>query len=626
MIPGALSMLYLAFGTLFAYLGSMRRAFRTVFVLILLLAMFLVVTSAGYVGVRAQDDVAKPKEDLFADLPTEGMVEGVVPTATTKVVVLRAANLGSNNDYPEEDLGSSDRYIAEGLYLMLEQQLQYLPQIVGENQAERVRRFGARLRHEGVPHAGDKEIVGRKHARLDEGLKTFAADVLFVLSYVPGEEGAAGLAYRYSAEKGVHAPNEWTFGKIGKPEPDSVVRQLEGVVTALCDGVGVATEHAPIPRLAVSDKALRAFARMTLAFRSGAMTEAWVEYETLTGADPRAGRAAHYAMEMFLALAQEQSNAAESNKYGHMALRAGREALKHVPNDTHIRGRLGWIGALHYGRADFGRKAIEQALKVQPANIDEIERYLTVYEIEDLEKQIAWLESYALPKVKNGRAEAVIALQYFTRGHYAKGMEWYQKALKIAPGEFDTQLSAGLCGFYTAEVLAKARDNDKARIAYADATDALKTALRIDMQEVPYLYDFYVRAATHDYTRLPTQAEDLEELFLVQSVLTALQSSSRTFQWDRLVKDVLPAQKRLLKESVAETTPEDELYILKLMARLRLSFNDQDTDDVVHTLWLIKQSGYRPEIYGGYMNSFAPIVNEYKPQSEEPKEDEPEDG
>lgn len=620
---------------------GMKRAFRTVSAILLLAALCFVAVAAGVVVLQsdapfaraqAAPDTKETEEksaeeqpdkpvDLFADLPTDGMIEGVVPEKTTKVAVLRAANVNSINDVPENDLSSSDQHIAEGLHLMLEQKLQYLPQIITENAEGRVTRFGARLRDPDVPHAGDKEIVGRKNARLNEGLETFNADMLLVLSFVPGEEGTIGLVYRYSADKGVHESTEWTFGKIGKPEPDSVTRQLEAVVDALVDGVGVSCEHAPVPRLVMTDKALRAFARMTIAFKAGNATEAWVEYESLLKYDSRAGRSAHYAMEMFQALAQEQSNAQENQKYLHRAIKAGRDALAHVPNDTHIRGRLGWNGAMHFGRMQFGRKAIEQALQVQPANMNEIERYLTVYQIESVSKQNDWLIKYAMPKIKNGQIEAAIGLNLFNRGEYAEAVDWYKKAQAIAPGEFEVQLSAGLCGFYKAETLAKELARDEARIAYADATDALKVAIRIDQQEVPYVYDYYVRAATHGYTQLPTQADDLEEIFLVQTVLTALQSSSRTFQWDRLVKDVLGAQKRLLKATVKEVEPDDELYLLKLMARLRLSFTDQDTDDVIHTLWLTKEAGYRPEIYYAYMNSFAPLVHEYEPAEPDPPEE-----
>jgi len=593
----------------------MKRAARTVFVFILMLAMFFVVVSAGVIRVHA--DGGRGDDALFTDLPTEGMVEGKVPSGFTKVVVLRAPNVGSPNDDPAEDLKTADRYIAEGLSLMLEQQIQYRPQLTTDNAVDRVRRFNARLADPEVPHAGDKEFEGRKHARLDEGLKTFNADVLFVLSFVHQDDGALGLVYRYSADTGVHAASEWAFGKLGTPEPDTVTRRLEGVVGSLCEGVGEQTEHAPVPPLVTSDKALRLFARMTLSFTDGRITEAWIEYEALLKADPRAGRSAHYAMEIFLALSEEQSNGAENVNYLQRAIKAGREALKHVPNDTHIRGRLGWIGGMHFNRMGFARKAIEQALKVQPTNINEIERYLAIYKVEDAAAQVEWLKTHALPRINDGSVERVIATLVFNRGDYAGGVDWYKKAQAIAPGDFETQLSAGLCGFYKAEKLAKARSQDEARDAYADATDSFRAALRIDMQEVAYLYEFYVRAATHEYTWLPTNSDDLTELFLVQAALTGLQSNSRTFQWDRLVKDILGVQKRLLKEVVEAPDPQDELYVLKLIARLRLSSAAQDADGVVHSLWLIKQAGYRPDLYIDYMRTFGPIVDEYKPPAEE---------
>ena len=610
----------------------------------LLLATCVAVACAGVflvqstheAPVRAQGEQPAPNQpeeakddDAFAELPAEGLFEGTVPQATTKVVVLHAANVDSLNDHPKDDLKSADRYIAQGLTLMLDQQVQYMPELITENAASRVERFGARLRHPDVPHAGDAEIAGTKHARLDEGLKTFNADVLFIVSFVPGDEGAKGLVYRYAAGKGVHAERSWDFGKLGKPEPDSVTLQLEGIVAGLCDGYA-ASEHAPIPRLVHSDKALRAFARMTLALADGDATEGWIEYETLMSADERAGRSAHYAMEMFLALADQQSNARENRKYLIKAMEAGRNALKHVPNDTHIRGRLGWIASTHFGRYDFGRMAIEQALKVQPANTNEIERYLSVYMIDSADAQLAWLKEYALPKVKTGRMELTIATLLFNTGDYPGGVEWYKKALTIAPGDFETQLSAGLCGFYKGRALAKARKKKEAAEAYNDAVDALRAALRIDPQEVAYLYDYYVRASTHEFTRLPPDADDRDELFLVQAVLTALQSNSRSFKWDRLVKEVLPVQKRLLRATIEEAEPTDDLYVLKLLAGLRIAIVDKDNDGVVHTLWLMKEAGFRPELYVAYMNSFGPVVNEYQPETpdDEPEapEENPEEG
>ncbi|MBZ0135463.1 MAG: hypothetical protein K8I27_03690 [Planctomycetes bacterium] len=583
--------------------------------LILFATLLVGVSGAGLLSVRSQDPPPAKSEaddDLFAELSGEGLHEGKIPARTTKVVVLHAPNLDSIEDAPENDLKGDDRHIAEGLGLMLEQRIQYLPQLRSENVVDRVRRFYGRLRHPDVPRAGDSEFVGRKQARLDEGLKTFGADLLFVVSFVPGQE-TRGLVYRYSAEKGAHSPTAWTFGKPGSPEPESVASRLEEVASALCEGVGEQIEHAPVPRLVASDKALLAFARMTLAYKSGNAAGAWIEYEELRRHDPRCGRAAHYAMEVFLALAQEQSGA-EAAKYPLLAVKAGREALKHVPNDTHIRGRMCWIAAMHCNRFEFARKGMLQALKVQPANANEIERYLTVYETDSLARQLEWIHEYAAPKIKYGWVELLLGHKYFNSGDYARGVEWYAKGVTVNPRDFELQVGAGLCGFYYARTLAKENRQDEAREAFADAIDALRIAIRIDPQEVAYVYDYYVRSATHEFAWLPTNPQDLEELFLVQTVMTGLESSSRTWQWDRLVADILPTQKRLLRDTVKQAVPDDELYILKLLARLRLAGMDRDTDDVIHTLWLIKQSGFRPSLYNDYMNSFGEVVHKYEPE------------
>jgi tetratricopeptide (TPR) repeat protein len=391
-----------------------------------------------------------------------------------------------------------------------------------------------------------------------------------------------------------------------------MTRRLEQAVGGLCKDLAE-VEHAPVPRLVISDRALRAFATMTASFREGDMDGAWLAYADLLREDPRCGRAGMFAMEMFLALAQTQSGE-QNAELLRKAIKAGRDALKHVPNDTHIRGRLGWILAMHFNRGGLGALTLRQALKVQPGSMDEIERLLAVWKVDDRDAQIEWLKEYAAPKVKDGRVELLVGNTLYGQGDYAGGVEWYARGIAIAPGDYELRLSAGMCGFYLGQSLARQLRHDDARAAFADATENMRAALRVDSLEVKWLYDYYVRNATANFSSLPTNPEELTELFLVQAVLTGLESNSRTKTWDRLVADVINVQKRLLRAEVREARPDDALYALKLMARLRLANVDQDTDEMIHTLWLMRHAGLRPQLYHDYNARYGALVDDYTPE------------
>ncbi|MCB9935642.1 MAG: hypothetical protein H6840_08100 [Planctomycetes bacterium] len=625
----------------------MRRLSRTL-VAFLLFALLLVGGASAMLvsAIRAQDAGDEPPalppkavdltprgpDELFTALPDVGF-EGKVPARQYKAVVLRVPNADSPNDTPDEDLSSNERAIAGGLELMLDQSLEYLPQVYYESNLARVTRYYAMLRRGDTPRVGAEVKLGQKSQSLEAAARTFNADLVFTLSFKPGagELPARALAARYRRGEGFERAQEWEFGKLGKPEADSVIRLLEANVAELCSGIGaevgedgtpVEFPHAPIPRLVSQDKALRDYVGMRDALNTGKLAEALFAYEDVLKRDPGCGRAALFGMEIYRALAETQTDTAEHERYRNRAIEIGREALKCNPDDVLIRGRLCWNAATHYNRFEFAQQGLKQAMKVQPANVELFGWWLTAWSIEDRVKQAEWLIENALPRVNDGRIELILGNLYYGSGDYAKGIEWYRKGVAIAPLEHELQLSLGLCATYEAERLHKKRLRDEALDAWAISVEALAAAQDIDPQEVEYTYEYYVRSGSHAYTWLPSNDDQLERLFLSQAVITGLEPNTRTWQWDRLVKEVITVQKRLLRETVRAARPGEKRYEMKLMARLRFALTDDDNEDLIHTLWLMKEYGLRTNVYTDLMRRFSPIVNEYQPKEEQ--KDEPE--
>lgn len=619
----------------------MRRVTRTLVAYLFFTTLFLGGAGALLVSAARAQDAPKlpPKQDelkpsgpdqLFTPLP-ETTFTGVVPARHFKVVILHVPNADSPHDTPNEDLSGSGRAIAGGLELMLEQAIDYRPQLHREPNLARTIRYAAMLRKGDAPRVGAEVKPGQKSSSLEAAARTFNADLVFALNYQPGKEDAPAraLAVRYARGTGVEQSLEWEFGKLGKPEPDSTLKLLEEKVSGLCAGIGagvgedgkpVEIPHAQVPRLVCQDKLLRDYVKMRDALNNGRLAEALISYEDVMKADPACGRAALYGMEIYRALAETQTDEAENERYRHEALKLGREAIALHPDDVLLRGRLAWYAATHFNRFEFAQNEIKQAMKVQPANVELFGWWLSAWNIDDRMKQAEWLIETALPKVKDGRIELVLGNLYYGSGDYTKGIEWYRKGIEVAPLEHELQLSLGLCATYEAERLHKQRRTEEALDAWAISVDALAAAQDIDPQEFAYVYEFYVRSGSHAYTWLPSNESDLERLFLSQAVVNGLQSNSRTWQWDRLVKDVINVQQRVLRETVREAKPGDNLYEMKLMARLTFAMADQDNDELIHTLWLMKNHGLRTDVYKDLMRRYGPIVDEYKPKTEQKEE------
>jgi tetratricopeptide (TPR) repeat protein len=613
----------------------LRRTRRTLVAYLLFSTLFFVGAGVAVItcshaqpAPQPAPPVVKPigPDELFTPL-AEVTYEGKAPAQILKVVVLRVPNRESWNDSPAMDLSGSERVVAGGFELMLDQQIEYRPYFHKETNRNRTIRYEAMLRNADVPRVGSQDVVGKKFPAVEQALDTFGAEIVFLLSYVPGKKDvpAEGAAFSYRRGEGVQTAVEWEFTKLGKPEADSTIRSLDEKVVNLigphgqpaADGTWQEAPFAPVPRLVASDSALRDFVNMRDAFYGGELSTALVNYESLMAKDPACGRAALFGMEIYRAIAETQTDLAENARYNDKAIQIGREAVKSLPNDVMLRGRLSWTGAVHYRRIDFGLAGLKQAMRVQPANVELFTWWLSAYSVEDRPKQIEWLIENALPLVKDGRIEYTIGTICYGSGDYAKGVEWYTKAVALAPREHEFHKSLGLCGTYLAEGLFKKRQRDEALDAWVAAIEALKNAVDIDPRDVKWVYEYYVRVATRDFTHLPTSEADLERLFLSQAVVTGLEPNSRTFQWDRLVKDVLVVMRRTVRETCKEAKPGDDDYEIKLMARLQFAVGDQNNDEIIHTLWTMRGYGLRTDYYNDLMKRFGPLVDEYTPKKED---------
>ena len=542
--------------------------------------------------------------------------------------MLRVPNTDSWNDVPDKDLSGSHQAIAAGIELTLDQALEYLPQLNGEHGFARVLRYYAMLRNSDAPRVGSDTKPGQKSEALEAAARTFNADYVFTLSFKPAADDAPALgqAVRYRAGSGIEKSVEWEFGKLGKPEADSMVTLTETKVRELTSGIGatksedgtlVEIPHAPIPRLVANDKCLRDFQKLRDGLLGGELTEALVSYESLMQRDPNCGRAALFGMEVYRTLSESQTDLSESDRFRYRALEIGRDALKHNPNDVLIRGRLCWNAGTHYNRFEFAQNGLKEALRVQPASTELMDWWVSVYQIDDRAAQVKWVTENALPKVKDGRVELTLGSMYYGSGEYAKGVEWYLKGAEIAPLEFELQLALGLCATYEAERLAKKGLKRDANGYYATAAEALAAAQDIDPQEAGWAYEYYTRSLTRSFTWLPSSQTELGRVFLVQAVLTGLEPTSRTWQWERLVKDMVDLYKRDLRDTCRNAKPGDELYAMKLMARLRFDVIDKNTDDLIVALWTMREQGLRPMLYHDLMAQFGPLVEEYEPKKDD---------
>lgn len=553
---------------------------------------------------------------LFAPLPAEGLHQGVAPTTHFRAVLIDVPFEDSWQDDPLADLPESARLAAQGLRLALEQRLdylpgvfQYLPQADPREYLARVRGYAAALRFSDV-----RVLKARgKSDALEGACARFDADVVFAVAYARGAETPpAARVIRYQRGKGATALVDVP---LAKPSGRAQLEAVTAATQTLCGGLAVGPDgkelpHAPVPAIAADDVALKLLAQMTLLFMQGELAEAWVKYEDLRKRDAANGRAALYAMQMFAALAGKQTDVAERDAYVARVMNTGREGLAAAPNDVILRGRLCRQVSIWFRRDVWCLAGLAQALKVQPANVHLLDWYVNAQHPADRLKQAQWLQEHALGRMPRGCAEFLIGLALFGSGDYAGGTKWYAKAHAAAPREYEYAFGLGMCATYLGESLfAKARGVTPEVIdAYATAADALVAAQRIDPTPMGWLFEFHPRAATQSFRRLPVNPDDLERVMLSQAVVTGLQPTGKTVEWDRLVQPVIVAQRKLLRETAAEAKPGHPDYEIWLMARLKFADVDGDKKTIVETLKLMRRIGHRSPLYEAMMEQFAALL------------------
>lgn len=574
--------------------------------------------------------VKRGPDELFTDIPIDGLNAGAIPEKQFKTVLIRVANVGSFKKSPDEDLKSSYRPLAGAVRLRAEQLLEYAPHIYSEENIQRVEFFKARFRTLETPRANSPVQLGKSYAGPIEAARTFNAEYIVMLSFERTESGANAGIYVHQRGKGLISAKSFP---LLKPQPGVASFAITHIQTntdsALKEIIQVGEDEAKqMPNLVLNDAALKPFVKMRGYMEVGELKRAYVEFETVNNTEPANGRVALYAIEIFRGMAGNENIEAEHHQFLQRSIKTGREALAKNPNEVLLRGRLAWNSLMFYGRKDWALSQLKIAMKVQPASMSILRWHATIENWTDKNQQTEWLKKHALPHIKDGRVEFEIGNVQFGIGDQKSGVEWYRKALKLQPGEHEYQLSMGLCATYLAEKFSKkvmpgasgAETRKQRDAAYDEAATALETAQEIDPTVVKWVYEYHVRAATHSFQVIPSNESRRYRVFLSQSVINGLENSSRTWEWKRLVKDIIDVWARKVRKDCGTAKPEDPLYSIKMQARLVFSMVDNDVDDRIATLWEMREQGIRTVAYYAWMNTLGSLVDGYKPAKDEPAE------
>ncbi|MCC6465036.1 MAG: hypothetical protein IT463_06820 [Planctomycetes bacterium] len=594
----------------------------------------------------AEDGRPVGPDDLFPELPSEGLHKGVVPASFHKVVILQLPNPGSKNTQPDQDLPGNARFQAIAFRLMLEQYVDYmphlytcLPQLDAFQYGKRLRHGEATLRNADVPRAGFAVAANTRYGGLEAAARRYGADLVFALSFDAGADGASprGAAFRYRAGKGVEASAAWDFGSIAKPEADSQVKLLDGKVRELCAGLEVepavlpgekpvTLPFAPVPRLTANDKAMRELARVVEALERLDLSGAWVAWEDLLKLDATCGRAALYGAELFRAQSVQATTSKAAQEHVRRSLETAAQGVKCSPNDVMLRMRLCRLGNNWFSRGEWALKGLEQALQVQPANAHLLDAWVNTKYALERDQLLQWVRETALKRLPDSRGPYLLATLLFQFGRFSEAMPEYERAIAMAPNEHEYRLSLGLCATYEGERLQKldlpGAQGDQARAdaeaAFASAAESLEAAQQLDPSELLWAYEFHVRAATRSHTWLPTDPDAQERLLLSQAVFTGLQSSSKTFKFDRLLGEQgLATSRRYMRAVCREADAKDPLYEIKLLARLNfarhdLSQDDGSRDELMRTLSLLRAVGHRSPAVDDAMNLYGPALDAWE--------------
>ena len=123
------------------------------------------------------------------------------------------------------------------------------------------------------------------------------------------------------------------------------------------------------------------------------------------------------------------------------------------------------------------------------------------------------------------------------------------------------------------------------------------------------VYDFYVRAATHEYTEVPGDETTLRTLFLVQACRNGLNDArdnrDSNGRFNRLCANILADRRVSTRKAVREAKPEDADYELAMLARLNLELVDGNAPGIMTALRELRRLGHRSALYAAGMKRFG---------------------
>src|SRR5690606_23192373 len=146
----------------------------------------------------------------------------------------------------------------------------------------------------------------------------------------------------------------------------------------------------------------------------------------------------------------------------------------------------------------------------------------------------------------------------------------------IGPLDCELQFGRGLCAVYEAGLLERQGRKREAHARHATSAGAMLACRTLDQEDAGWTHEDYLPSATRESTWLPSSPAELGRLFLVQAVSTGLSANSRTWQWGRLVKDIIAVYRKDMRELCQKARPGDDNYNMKLMARLQFALVDKD--------------------------------------------------
>ncbi len=556
-------------------------------------------------------------ETFKTPLSAEGVVETKWTGTPLKVVILRVPMDDNWNDDPTQCLGSeAARRQALAFESVLEQQIDYRPWLWRDDHP-RVKRYSARLRFTGLQSL--EGFASKVASNALEGVtRCFNADLALTLAYGKDQWGDYCIIHMFARGKGMKANYKANLNEFGDAKnPDKAAKQYpihaNTVLSVLATHAIWEKDEAalpPVPLLAANDEALSHFVAMRECYEKGDLDGAWIEYSACLKADPKCGRAALYGMEIF------RNHPSQTTP--HKAVVEGIKGALATPNDVLLRGRLAYNASVWFKQKKWALAALETAFKAQPDRYELLMWKSMIVTGNDQQKQKAWLIENVLPKFKDGRVEVVIGNNEALSDNLAAAIEWYEKAIKLAPDDHEANFSLAIMSTHHAEKLQRTAAMDSSgdtqrelAIKHFDrAVWAWNRCLEIDITEQDMVLEFYVRAATRDFKYIPSDDAGLTRLFLIQAVRNGLSKGAGGNNFNKLVGDMLPLQQKLMRALVKEAKPEAADYELQLVARLNFAVADQDNEDAVFVLREMRKRGYRGPVYLGYITRYQPLIDE----------------